>query len=201
MFPPSVTVRVTVFGPISAQVNDETSILNVGETQLSVEPLFTSDAVIVTLPVASKYAVIFCATAIGEVVSLTVTIAVAVEVLLLPSVAVSVTVLTPISEQSKVVLSKLNVNVEQLSKLPLSISPATIVAVPDASSTTLKFWAIAIGANESITVTIAVAVEMFPFPSSAVNITLFVPTSLQSKKEVSTDKVTAEQLSVVPLSN
>ena len=73
---------------------------------------------------------IFCAAAVGEVVSITVTVLLAVEELLLASVTVSVTELAPISEQVKAVLLALKETEEQLSVLPLSISDAVMLAFP-----------------------------------------------------------------------
>ena len=55
----SVTVKVTVLAPISAQVKDAGETLNEVIPQLSVEPLSISDAVIITFPVASSCKVIF----------------------------------------------------------------------------------------------------------------------------------------------
>ena len=55
----SVTVNVALLGPISAQVNAVLLELNVNVAQLSVEPLFIAAAGTITLPVPSKYAVMF----------------------------------------------------------------------------------------------------------------------------------------------
>ena len=66
--------------------------------------------------------------------SSTVTVAVQVEELPLTSVTVRVTVFAPTFEQSKVVLSNAKLAIPQASVEPLSISPATILAAPLASS-------------------------------------------------------------------
>ena len=55
MFPdPSVTVKVTEFGPRSAHVNPDADAANATAVQLSVDPLSISAATIDTLPVPSK---------------------------------------------------------------------------------------------------------------------------------------------------
>ena len=68
------------------------------------------------------------------------TVTVAVQVLLLPlgSVTVKVTVLVPRSAQVNEEVSKLSEATESLSLDPLSMSPATIVALPVASKATVK---------------------------------------------------------------
>ena len=66
--------------------------------------------------------------------SSTVTVAVQVDTFPLLSVTVKVTVLAPTFEQSKAVLSNAKLAIPQASLEPLSISPATILAAPLASS-------------------------------------------------------------------
>src|SRR5690606_14496683 len=72
----SVTVKVTLFGPMSAQVKSAISILMVPIAQLSELPPSTSAATIETFPLASKPTVIFWQVAVGAMLSSTVTIAV-----------------------------------------------------------------------------------------------------------------------------
>src|SRR6218665_1727399 len=78
----SVTVKVTVLAPTFAQVNELGDTLKVAMPQASVLPLLTWAAVMLTVPAAFKYFVIFCEVATGLIVSITVTVAVA--VLMLP---------------------------------------------------------------------------------------------------------------------
>ena len=75
--------------------------------------------------------------AVGATVSATVTVVVQVDTLPLASVTVSVTVLSPISSQSKLLglISKVKaLSAVQLSVDPLLISAAVIVAAPEASN-------------------------------------------------------------------
>src|SRR5580658_10656490 len=135
----SVTVSVTVLAPRLEQVNAVLLRLNDAIVQLSVEPLFTAAAVVEALPVASKYIVTFCATAVGAILSSTVTVAVAVEALPLSSVTVSVTVLAPRFEQVNAVLLKLNEAIVQLSVEPLFTAAAVVEALPVASKYIVTF--------------------------------------------------------------
>ena len=104
-----------------------------GVPQLSTEPLSTSAGRIEALPVPSRYTVIFCAAAEGEMVSNTVTTAVAVEVLLFTSVAVSVTLLAPIFAHVNEEILTERVVGPQLSVDPLSIFAGVIIALPEPS--------------------------------------------------------------------
>src|SRR4030066_136719 len=99
----------------------------------SLLPLFMSAAAIVTLPVALRYAFISWHTAIGEIVSITVTVAVHWSVLPLLSVTVRVTVLPPISAQVKSVILSTRLAMPHASLLPLFTSAAAIVTLPVAS--------------------------------------------------------------------
>ena len=56
---PSVTVKVTLLAPISAQEKEEVDGNNEAMLQLSVEPLSISDPAMLILPVPSRYAFIF----------------------------------------------------------------------------------------------------------------------------------------------
>src|SRR4030042_1076531 len=98
--------------------------------QASLLPLFTLAVAIVTLPVASKYASISWQTATGEIVSMTVTVAVHWSVLPLLSVTVSVTVFAPTSTHAKSVTSSTMLAIPHASLLPLLISAAAIVTLP-----------------------------------------------------------------------
>src|SRR4030043_73975 len=129
----SVTVKVTEFPPTSEQVKSVTSNTILAIPHTSLLPLLMSAAAIVTLPVASRYASISWQTATGEIVSITVTVAVHWSVLPLLSVTIRVTVFTPISEQSKSVISSTIPAIPHASELPLFISAAVIVILPVAS--------------------------------------------------------------------
>src|SRR5690606_9388186 len=91
----SVTVKVTLFGPISAQVKSVISITEVSIAQLSVLPPSTSVAIIEAFPVASNCTVIFWHKAVGSTSSITSTVKEQVAVFPEESVAVSTTVLIP----------------------------------------------------------------------------------------------------------
>lgn len=95
-FPPkSVTVRVTVLLPTFAQVNDVGLATMLAIAQLSVLPLPMLAAVILAVPVPLSTTVRFWQTAVGGVVSKTVTVAVQVLVFPFTSSAVNTTVLAP----------------------------------------------------------------------------------------------------------
>ena len=141
----SVTVKVTVFAPISAQVKSVWSRDNVATEQLSVEPLSISVDVMTALPVASNCTVIFCAATVGITVSAMVTTAVVALLLPLTSVTVKVTVFAPISAQVKSVWSRANIVTEQLSVELLSISAGAMVTFPLASNCTVIFCVMATG--------------------------------------------------------
>ena len=98
----SVTVKVTVFAPVFEQVNVLGETVTVAIPHASLEPLLICDAVIVALPDEFNWAVMFCVTTTGLIVSITVTVADAVDELLLPSVTVNVTVFAPVFEQINV---------------------------------------------------------------------------------------------------
>src|SRR4030042_748880 len=129
----SVTVRVTVFAPTSAQVKSVISRTILAIPHASLLPLLMSAAAIVTLPVTSRYASISWHTATGEIVSMTVTAAVHWSVLPLLSVIVKVTVFPPMSAQVKSVTSRTMLAIPTASLLPLLISVAAIVTFPVAS--------------------------------------------------------------------
>ena len=61
-------------------------------------------------------------------------------------------------------------------------------------------WHRAVGLILSSIVTVGVQVAEFPFPSLTVRVTVFPPKLLQSKLNISSDKKTEPQLSVLLLS-
>jgi len=92
----SVTVSITLLLPTLLQLKVALFIANVTGEQLSNEPLFTIDAVMVAFPAASKSTVIGLHIAVGATLSNTVYVVVQVELLLAASVTVIVTVVIPI---------------------------------------------------------------------------------------------------------
>ena len=100
---PSLTVKVTLFGPVSEQLKD---VLEAEKlvAQLSELPLFSWLALMVLLPELFRSMEMFLQPAVGMVTSLTVTTEVHSSVWLLPSVTVRVTLLLPTFEQLKLVL-------------------------------------------------------------------------------------------------
>ena len=129
----SVTVSVTVFAPISEQVNAFGDTTRDATAQLSELPLSTSVAEIVAFPEASNCTVMFWQSAVGATLSSTVTVELHEAVFPLPSVAVRTTVFAPTLAHVNAsgVAAKVN---EQLSEEPLSTSAATILAFPEASN-------------------------------------------------------------------
>ena len=97
----SVTVNVTVFGPIVEQLNEFGDTVLLAIPQSSLDPLFTSAAVIVATPAELRLTEMFCVITVGAVTSFTVTIAVPVFTFPFTSVTVNVTVLLPAFVQSK----------------------------------------------------------------------------------------------------
>src|SRR6266511_1858344 len=87
----SVTVSLTVFGPTLAQVKLVLSMARLLIPQASLLPLFTSAAVMATLPMASNCTVMFLHRALGNTLSTTVTMASHVATWSLLSVTVSLT--------------------------------------------------------------------------------------------------------------
>ena len=122
--------------------------------QLSELPPSTCEALTVTVPVTSNWTVIFWHTAIGFVVSSTVTVAVQLLVLPPTSVTVRVTVFAPISAHVKLLGLTLKEAIPQLSELPLSIWEAVIVALLEASNWIVMSWQTATGAWASVKPTV-----------------------------------------------
>ena len=196
----SITVSVTLFAPRSEHVNAEGATDREAIPQASEEPLFTSAAVIVAFPVASKETVMFRHNAVGETVSSTVTVELQVAVFPLVSVTVKMTVFVPTSEQLKLLGETDREAIPQLSVDPLSTSAAEIVALPAASNETVILEQLATGFTISSTVTVAVHVELFPFTSVTVRVTELAPILAQVKVEGETVIVSIPQLSDEPLS-
>src|SRR4030042_413846 len=196
----SVTVRVTVLTPTSEQVNALISMVRFAIPQASLLPLLMSAAAIVTLPVASRYASISWQLAIGDIVSLTVTIELHVLLFPLTSVTVRITTFGPISAQVKSVISRLRLKMPQASEEPLFISAGRIVEFPVASHWVVILLHAATGGILSSTVTSAVHMITFPLLSVTVNVTKLTPTSDQVKSVLSSCNKAIPQASVLPAS-
>ena len=141
----SVTVKVTVLLPTLAHVNELGETLYEAMPQASVEPSLTCSPVMLNVPLADKFKDKFCVTTLGFVTSDTVTTAVAVSSLPQASSTVKVTVLGPMSVQSKEDGDTESVTPEHASELPLSTSAPEIVALPSASRETAMSLAEATG--------------------------------------------------------
>ena len=126
----SVTVNVTVFAPVLAQVNEEGETDNVAIPQASELPLLICAAVIVAEPDEFKFTEIFWQIAVGGVTSLTVTNAVQVDEFPFISVTVKVTRFAPTLTQVKVDGETESEAIPHASELPLFICEARIVIVP-----------------------------------------------------------------------
>ena len=144
-----------------------------------------------------KFTVMFWQSAVGGVMSRTVTVAVQVAVLLLPSLTVNVTTFAPRFEQVKLLWeTDCAVAVPQLSVEPLLICEAMMLALLPLKFTVM-FWQRAIGGVTSRTVTVAVQVAVFPLPSLTVNVTVLDPRFEQVNALWETDcAVAVPQLSV-----
>ena len=171
----SVTVNVTLFGPILLQLNiaglEEVPLI----PQLSVLPLSISVEKTIAVPDASKGTVMFWQLAVGAILSTTFTVTGTTVLFPLKSVTVNVILLLPMLAHVK--LDWLNVfeAMPQLSVLLISISATEIVAVPDAFKNAFtEVLAETTGSSVSACtpmVTDSVAVH----PSCDVTVTLYVP--------------------------
>src|SRR5210317_1122102 len=121
------------------------------------------------------------------------------ELVPLASVTVATSRCAPISEQSKVTSDSVHVKLPHASVVPSSTVDGITVTVPSEPSETCISVTAMFGAILSSTVTVAVVLCILPDTSVAVNVTVFAPTSLQSKLVISNDNV-IEQLSLLPLS-
>ena len=115
------------------------------------------------------------------------------------SVTVRITVFGPTSVHVKVESDTSMLAIPQLSKLPLLIDKADVLALPFASNWIVTSWQFAVGAILSSTVTTAEHVLTFPFTSVTVRITVFGPTSVHVKVESDTSMLAMPQLSNQPL--
>ena len=132
-----VPIRVTLLGPISAQVKVRFGwplSVRVVKPQLSAEPPSTSAGTIVTVPAALRFTEILLQTITGAKESITVTVALHTEALPLLSVTVKVTTLGPTSAQVKADgVTELAIN-PQASLAEAVTSAAVILAFPVPSS-------------------------------------------------------------------
>ena len=116
----SITVKVTVLIPKSAQVIVVGDKLTDAIPHISLLPLLTWLAVKLVVPLAPKYNTIpFVVKTVGFIVSTTVTVAVPVFIFPFTSVTVNVTVLGPTLEQLKLLLFIVIVAIPHASLLPL----------------------------------------------------------------------------------
>src|SRR4030043_509042 len=194
----SVTVRVTVFAPTLAHVNELMSMARLSIPHASVLPPSTSAATIEALPVASRYTSISWHTATGEIVSITVTVAVHWSVLPLLSVMVNLTVFPPTLAHVNELMSMARLSIPHASVLPPSISAATIEALPVASRYTSISWHTATGEIVSITVTVAVHWSVLPLLSVTVRVTVFAPTLAHVNELMSMARLSIPHASVLP---
>ena len=100
-----------------------------------------------------------------------------------------------ISEHVKAVFDSAKVAIPQASSEPLSTKAAVVLPFPVLSNWTTTFWAIATGTTLSSTVTFALAVDTLPLLSVTVKVTVFVPTSEQTKSVWLKASVAIPQLS------
>lgn len=195
----SVTVNVTMFDPILAQVNVVGEIESDAIPHASFDPLLTCVAVIEVVPEAFSGTVIFLQSAVGGTLSTTVTVAVQVETFPLLSVTVNVTVFEPILAHVNVDGETESEAIPQASFDPLFTCAAVIEAVPAAFRFTVTFLQRAVGGVLSITVTVAEQVDELPLLSVTVKITLLVPTFAQVKELGETESEAIPQTSELPL--
>ena len=127
-----VTVRVMSYVlPTSSQLNSVMEAEKSTEPQVAEEPASKKEAATVVIPSLVRLTVGLLHTAVGGLLSSTVTVALQLLELPLGSMAVSLTVLAPMSSQSKLLTSRLRLLTAQLSVLPPSICPGVIVLWPD----------------------------------------------------------------------
>src|SRR5438034_6115284 len=107
------------------------------------------------LPMASNCTVMFLHSAVGNMLSTTVTMASHVATLSLLSVTVSLTVFGPTLAQVKVILSMARLLIPHASLLPLFTSAAVMLALPLASNCTVMFLHSAVANTLATTVTMA----------------------------------------------
>ena len=199
----SVTVRVTAFGPKSAQVKAVLSATLVAIPQASFDPLSISFPVIDALPDASNWMVISWHIAVGATLSSTVIVVEHVSVF--PAISVTVNVTStgaPMLAQMKVFGETSLVTIEQLSEEPtdiLLISVAFNVYEPSASNWIVIGAQTATGSIISWTVTVAVHVDSLLLVSVTVKVTELGPKSEQVKSVLLATTLWIPQLSFDPL--
>ena len=167
--------------------------------QASPEPPSNCAGVSNTAPPASNCRVRSWQEATGAMLSSTVTIAVQELVLLLSSVAVTTTVFCPTSAQSNALISSVVLARPQPSDGVPTIWAGVMLANPSLSSCTVMSWQSRLGAVLSSTVTVAVQVLVLPLLSSTVSVTVWVPTSVQSKLLELSVRLAKPQASLEPL--
>src|SRR5216684_1041598 len=168
--------------------------------QLSLEPLSTCAAVMLTLPLVSRFTTISCVWTVGGVTSRTVTVAVGLALLRLLSVTVRVTMLAPSLEQSKLDGLTTRLVIAQLSLEALSTCAAVMLTLPLASRFTAMSCVWTVGGVTSRTVTVAVALALLPLLSVTVRVTILAPSLEQSKLDGLTTRLVMAQLSLEALS-
>ena len=169
----SVTVRTTSFGPTSSQSKEETSMERLTSPHASLEPLSMSSGVMVACPFPSRMTVKSAPSAIGDVVSSMVKVAVVVVALPQSSVAVKVTVALPVLPQSslRAVKSLVQVTVPHSSSAvapPLLEShPLKSAALLDPHST-VRSEAVEVRAGAVVSTISNMAVVVAALPQSSV---------------------------------
>src|SRR5260370_22022520 len=126
----SVTVRVTMLAPSLEQSKLDGLTARLVMAKVSVEALSTCAAVMLAMPVASRFTTMSCVWTVGGVASRTVTVAVALALLPLLSVNVRVRMLAPWVEQSKLDGLPTRLVMAQLSLEALSTCAAVMLAWP-----------------------------------------------------------------------
>ena len=177
----SVTVSVTVFAPIVEQSKDVISSVVLAIPQASADPASISPELIVAIPFTSRSTGISWHTAVGAILSSTVTTEVHADTFPLLSSTVSVTVLGPTDAQSNEVMSIDTLDSPHASDEPASMSVSVIVAAPEASNCTVISWHNASGETLSEIFIVALHTSVFPPKSVTVKVTGFAPMLEQSK--------------------
>ena len=164
----SVTVKITVFDPISSQPKFVWLILKVrSSSQLSKLPPSTSSAVIVATPVSSNAIVIFSQSTVGGASSTIVTVVVQVATLPLASVAVMVIVCSPSCVQSQVSISNsIKAVASQLSGTPRRSSSGFVKLISKSNNSPVSPFALSHTASTQL-----------PLETSPVKVSANVPPS------------------------
>jgi hypothetical protein len=173
----SVTVIVTVFAPIFAQVKLFGLTAKLAKPQPSLELLLTANESIVIVPLLFNRTVMFLQIATGATVSNTVTVDVRVAVFPFTSVTVIVTVFAPMFAQVKLLGLTAKLAIPHASLEPLSTASESMEAAPAPFNRMVIFLQITEGAVASAIVTVEVQVALLPLTSVTVNVTVFAPIS------------------------